>query len=84
MEYLNECPSSITEVEKASKRLGCENDKYGNNQYLCLPNAKKDALIEFCHNGVMALQERGKRHTLVQTNTQARMLERSSEITEIV
>ena len=68
MKYTNECPSSLSEVEKASKRLGCGNDKFGNNQYLCLPSEEKDSLIEFCHNGVMGLQEKGRRHTVLHTN----------------
>ncbi|XP_078318899.1 uncharacterized protein LOC144620848 [Crassostrea virginica] len=59
MEYLDECPSSVSEVENASRRLGCGNDKFGNNQYLCIPRAEKDSLIEFCHNGIMGLQEKG-------------------------
>lgn len=67
MEYLNECPSSLSEIEKASNRLGCGKDKYGNNQYLCLPNEKKDSLNEFCYNGVMGLQEKGKRLRYIHT-----------------
>lgn len=82
MEYRDKCPSSFSEVENASKRLGCGNDKFGNNQYLCLPSAEKDSLIEFCHTGIMGLQEKGRRHTLSQTSIHTHA--RSSEITEIV
>ena len=79
MEYLDECPSSFSEVEKASRRLGCGKDKFGNNQYLCLPSAEKDSLIEFCYNGLMGLQEKGRRRALVQINIHTHA--RSSEIT---
>lgn len=82
MEYLDECPSSVSEVENASRRLGCGNDKFGNNQYLCIPRAEKDSLIEFCHNGIMGLQEKGRWHTFVQINIHTPA--RSSAFTEIV
>lgn len=82
MEYRDKCPSSFSEVENASKRLGCGNDKFGNNQYLCLPSADKDSLIEFCYTGIMGLQEKGRRHTLSQTSIHTHAC--SSEITEII
>lgn len=82
MEYLDECPSSVSEVEKASRRLGCGNDKFGNNQYLCIPSAEKDSLIEFCHYGIMGLQEKGRWHTAVQINMHTPA--RSSAFTEKV
>lgn len=41
MALVNACPKNEHDVIQASKRLGCGNDRYGNNQYLCLPNKKK-------------------------------------------
>lgn len=38
MVLVNVCPNNEHDVLQASNRLGCGNDRYGNNQYLCLPN----------------------------------------------
>lgn len=54
------CPKNQAEAYEASKRIGCGSDKYGNNQYLCLPNEDKASLVEFCKEGVMGLTEKGK------------------------
>ena len=61
MARVDVCPKTLTKVIKASRMLGCGNDTYGNNQYLCLPNVNKTSLVEFCYNGLMALQEKGIR-----------------------
>lgn len=53
------CPQNLTKVFEAAKKLGCGNDDYGKNQYLCLPNANKTSLIEFCYKGTLGLQEKG-------------------------
>mmetsp|Transcript_33493 Transcript_33493/g.53936 ORF Transcript_33493/g.53936 Transcript_33493/m.53936 type:complete len:103 (-) Transcript_33493:57-365(-) len=53
------CPTNLTEVEEASKRLGCGPDNFGNNQYMCLPNVNKTSLFEFCYDGIMGIQEKG-------------------------
>lgn len=53
------CPKNQAEAYEASKRIGCGSDKYGNNQYLCLPNEDKASLVEFCKEGVMGLTEKG-------------------------
>lgn len=53
------CPNTSAEVEKASKGLGCGNDQFGNNQYMCLPNMKKDSLFEFCYDDIMGIQLNG-------------------------
>ena len=55
----NICPRNQTVVERASKILGCGSDEYGNNQYLCLPNAKKTSLVQFCVDGLMEMKEKG-------------------------
>lgn len=60
MKYTKVCPKNQTEVNQASKRLKCGYDKYGNNQYICLPNKDKTSLVEFCNDGVMGLTEKGK------------------------
>lgn len=53
------CPKNQSEVITASSKLGCGQDKYGNNQYMCLPNKEKSFLVELCYDGVMGIQERG-------------------------
>ncbi|XP_062594581.1 uncharacterized protein LOC134256001 [Saccostrea cucullata] len=57
--YVDSCPQNITEVLESSVRLGCGQDKYGNDQYLCVPNTDKTGLIELCYNGTMGLIKRG-------------------------
>lgn len=59
MARVDVCPASLTKVIEASERLGCGNDQYGNNQYLCLPNVNKTSLVEFCYNGIIGFQENG-------------------------
>lgn len=59
MKYTKVCPKNQAEVNQASKRLECGYDKYGNNQYMCLPNKDKTSLVEFCNNGVMGFTEKG-------------------------
>ncbi|XP_062575803.1 uncharacterized protein LOC134237683, partial [Saccostrea cucullata] len=53
------CPRNRTETVEASIRLGCGRDKYGNDQYMCLPNLETTSLVEFCHNGIMGFIESG-------------------------
>lgn len=59
MVLVNVCPKNVHDVLQASNRLGCGNDSYGNNQYLCLPNKDKSSLVEFCFQGVMGIVEKG-------------------------
>ncbi|XP_078332469.1 uncharacterized protein LOC144625490 [Crassostrea virginica] len=59
MNKTDACPTNLRDVEEASKRLGCGNDIFGNNQYMCLPNVNKTSLIEFCYEGIMGIQEKG-------------------------
>lgn len=59
MHPVQTCPNTSEEVKEASKGLGCGNDQFGNNQYMCLPNEKKDSLFEFCHDGIMGIQFKG-------------------------
>ena len=59
MARVKACPKSLTKVIEASKRLGCKNDEYGNNQYLCLPNVDNTSLVEFCYRGIMEFQTKG-------------------------
>lgn len=59
MASVDACPTNLTKVIEASKMLGCGNDQYSNNQYLCLPNVNKTSLVEFCYDGLMGLQEKG-------------------------
>lgn len=62
MVLVNVCPRSKHDVMQASKKLGCGDDIYGNNQYLCLPNKNKTSLVEICFQGVMGIVEKGKLH----------------------
>nr|XP_022292574.1 uncharacterized protein LOC111103528 [Crassostrea virginica] len=59
MARVEACPKNLTKVIEASKRLGCKNDEYGNNQYLCLPNVDNTSLVEFCYGGIMGFQKKG-------------------------
>lgn len=59
MVLTSKCPQNKTEVEEASKRIGCGVDVYENNQYMCLPNEKKSSLVEFCFDGLMGIEEKG-------------------------
>lgn len=60
MAFVTTCPSNLTEKKLASKRLGCENDIYGNNQYICAPNKAKTSLVELCIDGIMGILDEGK------------------------
>lgn len=60
MALVDLCPNNSTTVTEASKSLGCGHDEYGNSQYLCLPNANLSSLVEFCYDGIMGLQDKGK------------------------
>lgn len=59
MAFVDKCPGSKEEINEASIRLKCGNDEYGNNQYLCVPNAEKTSLVEFCYSGLMGWQKKG-------------------------
>lgn len=59
MALVLECPKNKMEVGKASQKLGCGVDKYGNIQYLCLPKKDKTSLVELCIDSVMGIQEKG-------------------------
>ena len=53
MTRVEACPTNLTKVIEASRKLGCKNDEYGNNQYLCLPIVDNTSLVEFCYGGIM-------------------------------
>lgn len=59
MAYVEECPKTQKDLKIDSKRLGCGNDTFGNNQYMCIPNKEKTHLVEFCYNEIMGIQEKG-------------------------
>ena len=65
MARVEACPKNLTKVIEASKRLGCKNDKYGNNQYICLPNVDNTSLVEFCYGGIMGFQKKGIFYILI-------------------
>lgn len=60
MKPVRKCPRNASEIVEAQKRLNCGDDKYGNNQYLCLPDAEKTGLFEFCYDGIMGWRQNGK------------------------
>ncbi|XP_056015017.1 uncharacterized protein LOC125676215 isoform X3 [Ostrea edulis] len=53
------CPGNSTGFAEASSRLNCGRDQYGNDQYICVPNYNKTALVEFCYDGIMGFRQRG-------------------------
>lgn len=57
MVLVSVCPKNLQGIKEASNRLGCGNDRNGNNQYLCLPNKEKTSLVELCFNGTMEMVE---------------------------
>lgn len=59
MVNVDACPK-LSEIENASRRFGCGHDKYGTSQYMCTPNKEKTSLVEFCYDGVMGIEEKGK------------------------
>ena len=56
---VSKCPKNLKEVKDASKRLGCGRDKFNKDQYMCTPNEEKTSLVEFCHEGIMGIKEKG-------------------------
>ncbi|XP_062610395.1 uncharacterized protein LOC134272159 isoform X2 [Saccostrea cucullata] len=58
-DFVESCPQNLTEVMKSSTRLDCGRDKYGNDQYICVPNIEKSGLVEFCYKGIMGIIQRG-------------------------
>ena len=59
MARVDACPENLTTIIKASKRLGCDKDLYGNDKYICLPTVDRSSLVEFCYNGIMGYYEKG-------------------------
>lgn len=60
MGFVEVCPKTSTDKEIAAKRLGCKEDQYNNNQYICLPIKEKTKLVEMCLDEIMGFQELGK------------------------
>lgn len=59
MGFVSECFKSQIEVGLVLKRFGCDSDKYGNNQYICVLNDLKIFLVEICIDGIMGIQNKG-------------------------
>nr|XP_022293570.1 uncharacterized protein LOC111104108 isoform X2 [Crassostrea virginica] len=59
MARVDVCPENLTTITKASKRLGCDKDEYGNDQYICLPTVDMSSLVEFCYKGIMGYNKKG-------------------------
>nr|XP_022290822.1 uncharacterized protein LOC111102406 [Crassostrea virginica] len=68
MARVDVCPQNLNKVIEASEKLGCGDDEYGNNQYLCLPHVNKTSLVEFCYEGIMGRQEKASEGKLIHTN----------------
>lgn len=60
MSFVDNCPTSLAEIEVASNRLECKNDIYGNNQYICVPNLNMTSSVEFCFDGIMGIHKNSK------------------------
>lgn len=60
MRQVLSCPKTASGTVEAQKRMNCGDDKYGNNQYLCLPDEEKTAFFEFCYNGIMGWRQNGR------------------------
>lgn len=60
MLFVDGCPNNFTDQQARSNRLGCGSDKYGNNQYMCLPNVAKTSLVELCYIGIMGIIAKGQ------------------------
>nr|XP_022292736.1 uncharacterized protein LOC111103631 isoform X3 [Crassostrea virginica] len=60
MKRVLKCPRNALEIVDSQKRLNCGDDKYGNNQYLCLLDVDKTGLFEFCHDGIMGWRQNEK------------------------
>jgi hypothetical protein len=54
MNGIDSCPGNARAAAEASSRLGCGRDEYGNDQYICVPNDSKTALLEFCHDRIIS------------------------------
>lgn len=59
MAFVKSCPTTQDTYLEASRRLGCVNDTYHHNQYICLPNTEKTSLVELCNNAIMGIQDKG-------------------------
>lgn len=57
---VHECPKTEDAVNLSRIKMGCGSDKYGNNQYMCLPREDLEYLEEFCYPREMGIQEEGK------------------------
>ncbi|XP_062573898.1 uncharacterized protein LOC134235767, partial [Saccostrea cucullata] len=60
---VDSCPTNKTEFISAATRLNCSEDKYGRNQYTCVPNEVISALVEFCYSKIVGIYQKG--HCLV-------------------
>lgn len=60
MGVVDVCPRRQIDITTASKKLGCKNDTYGNNKYMCVPKDDKSSLVEICYDGNMGIEEPGK------------------------
>ncbi|XP_062570911.1 uncharacterized protein LOC134232929 [Saccostrea cucullata] len=56
---VDSCPTSETEFISAATRLNCSEDQYGRNQYTCVPNKDRSALVEFCYSKIVGLYQKG-------------------------
>ncbi|XP_062620578.1 uncharacterized protein LOC134282144, partial [Saccostrea cucullata] len=74
------CPKNLLEHKAAAFKLKFGADKYARSQYLCIPNFKKTALVEYCLTGTVAPYNQG--NCLVVTNDGAVDIVNCSSFTE--
>ncbi|XP_056015438.1 uncharacterized protein LOC125676813 isoform X2 [Ostrea edulis] len=53
------CPLNETEFTTAATRLNCTEDKYGRNQYTCVPKLDLSAIVEFCYRYTVGIYPKG-------------------------
>ncbi|XP_062573738.1 uncharacterized protein LOC134235622 [Saccostrea cucullata] len=56
---VDSCPTNEKEFITGATRLNCGVDQYGRNQYTCVPNEDRSALIEFCYSKIVGLYQLG-------------------------
>jgi hypothetical protein len=57
---VDSCPVNETEFAAAATRLNCGVDKFGRNQYTCVPRFDLSAVVEFCYNRTVGIYPGGE------------------------
>jgi hypothetical protein len=57
---VDSCPANETDFAAAATRLNCTEDKFGRNQYTCVPRLDLSAVVEFCYNRTVGIYPKGE------------------------